>query len=99
MILTSAPVSTRKRILVSRSVTYRRRPVYCWPAALVVTSDWPSLFPAYTEGSTFVRRHRIVGDTNIRSHCWFPVSLVHLKRNADEIGSFSSVPARKELRV
>ena len=88
MILTSALVSTRKRILVPRSVTYRRLPVCCWPAVLVTTSDWPGLFLLYTEGGAFVHRHKIIGDNNICSHRSFPVSLVQVKRNADLIGSF-----------
>ena len=62
--LTSAPVLTRKRSPVGRSVTKNRR-LGCRPVALVAASDWPDRFPTsnkvpYISGL----RHHIVGDTN-----------------------------------
>ena len=72
IMLTSEPVSNRKRSLDSRSVTYKRRPVCCWPVALVATRGWPGRFPpSMVDGSSGLS-HRIAGDTN-RHH---PVLLV-----------------------
>ena len=61
--LTSEPVLTGKHSLDSRSMTYKRRPVY-WPAALVTTSGWPRRFLPSTEKGIFGHSDQIAAGTN-----------------------------------
>ena len=64
MMLTSAPVSMRKRWPELKSVKNSRR-LRVWPAALVAASDRPGSFPtSYKEVGTSWRRHQMSSGTS-----------------------------------
>ena len=65
--LTSAPVSTRKRTSVRRSVTNKRRPLEeGGPGGRVAISSWPWRFPNPQLRGLVVEKHRVA----CISGCW-----------------------------